>query len=507
MRQPNQCARRSRGCDSSNSTEPPCRTCSASGVECPGYGKAHQPVRLRWLAPGRVLSQKRKRGNIFLDVRKREAERKTGQPDARELIMPLAWWEKAAIRDALSPSRLKLTTDAGAVFEAVEYFNTCIHPDLAPVHELGTNPHIFPLLPVHLRYTGAYPDHFRLNLVCMVLHHRVSRLKGVADTGAIVEKFHRYRGVILRSLRADISLDKRRTSNVVLGSIVNLVLADNQHGAPSWRCHLEVAQKLIEMRGGLSVIGDSPSLVNLLRSVILVGVIGNTTCPASNQTATAWHVQNLDYILRLSEQGVTPFQMCPFPLFAEIIRVNHLRARAPSGDVEDLRQEAWGILDRINTFSPESWTRTQSSAKTDRLIAAQVNQAAVTIYCVRSLQSLSVLPTTNDDSLRLRCIEQAGRLHALLGEALRSVRLKRFMLWPLVMLGVEAAHDLGVRDFVNRELPELMRHTGTSAPMQAREVLGRMWTSGWTDWDACFDRPCVFVTQTMVDLSGIPPDG
>lgn len=52
-----ECRRRCLVCDF---TEPACRRCSAAGVECPGYGDA-KPMRLEWLAPGRVISRGRRR--------------------------------------------------------------------------------------------------------------------------------------------------------------------------------------------------------------------------------------------------------------------------------------------------------------------------------------------------------------------------------------------------------------------------------------------------------------
>lgn len=48
-----ECRRRCLVCDF---TEPACKRCIRSGVECPGYS-AQKPTRLRWLTPGKVASR------------------------------------------------------------------------------------------------------------------------------------------------------------------------------------------------------------------------------------------------------------------------------------------------------------------------------------------------------------------------------------------------------------------------------------------------------------------
>lgn len=84
-----ECLRRSLVCDS---TRPSCTRCTTSGTPCPGYD--HPPPRpLRWLAPGRVTSRRRKKKQLA---------------DAEvELV-------------AVIP-RFKMRTDACAVVQAVEY--------------------------------------------------------------------------------------------------------------------------------------------------------------------------------------------------------------------------------------------------------------------------------------------------------------------------------------------------------------------------------------------------
>lgn len=217
------------------------------------------------------------------------------------------------------------------------------------------------------------------------------------------------------------------------------------------------------------------------------------------------HLDELDFILKQFGGSISPFQMCPPTLFAEIIRINHLRMRAAQHDpmrAENLAQEAYRILDRIHGFSPEQWTESKPLSKEDWILLGNIYQAAVALYCISSLQNLSVLPLSS--SLRAQCATHGQILNSHLNKALSSPRVKRFMIWPLVVLGVEAVHGgLAMRTFVQDQLLEMNRHVGTYVPVTAKGVLERFWASCETGWDSCFDRPYAFTTQIAVDMSGI----
>lgn len=209
------------------------------------------------------------------------------------------------------------------------------------------------------------------------------------------------------------------------------------------------------------------------------------------------------FILENLGNGVFDFQMCPKPLFAEIIRINHLRVQAWKQSPTrpgPLAQEAYGVLNRINTFSSERWADSKPSSKEDWRIVGESYQAAVSLYCILSLQSLSVLPL--NPSLRASCASCGRLLQDLLNEALSSPRIKRSVLWPLVVLGVLAVNGgAGMRAFVREHLPEMSRHIGSYVPLMAKALLEKFWASGETSWDACFDKPYTVVTQIAVDLS------
>lgn len=238
-----------------------------------------------------------------------------------------------------------------------------------------------------------------------------------------------------------------------------------------------------------------------------IAVLGNTTSCASDLTMTNQHLQELEHIETQYREAIFAFQLCPSLLFAEIIRINRLRRRATQSrynDADGLLLEGLQILCRIRGFSPRSSAETKPSRKEDWELVGNIYQAAVGLFCILSLQSLSVLPLSV--TLRHECAVYGQILHARLAEAVSSPRIKRFMLWPLVVLGVEATNGgVAVRTFVVEKLPELSRYAGVNAPLTAKAVLERFWSSGKVRWDECFDRPYAFVMQIAVEQSRLPP--
>lgn len=233
--------------------------------------------------------------------------------------------------------------------------------------------------------------------------------------------------------------------------------------------------------------------------------MGNTSSPASDLFMTTSHLSELDFILQQYGSRTFAFLMCPPLLFAEIVKVNHLRMRAtdPNG-IEDLSKEAYGILSRVNGFSPEQWAESKPSSKEHWILLGNIYQTTVALYCISSLQSVSVLPLSS--LLGARRSTHGQLLHTLLNEALSSPSIKIFMLWPLVVLGVEAVNGgTAMRAFVKEQLAEMSRYIGTYVPLTAKGVLERFWVSGESRWDACFDRPYVFATQIAVDIQRILP--
>ena len=114
------------------------------------------------------------------------------------------------------------------------------------------------------------------------------------------------------------------------------------------------------------------------------------------------------------------------------------------------------------------------------------------VYTIMSFQSLTVLPN-NLEMNKTRCIH-GSRLLENLGKATKAPRVQRFLVWPLVVAGVEAAYrGETTRHWIGENLADLSRLLGSSSPLKARAVLRRYWRKGEPGWDECFDSPYVFI--------------
>ena len=60
----------------------------------------------------------------------------------------------------------------------------------------------------------------------MTLSHQINRTRNEPHSNALAEKFFRYRGLAIRSLSEDISVEYKRTADIVIAGIVTLLLAD-----------------------------------------------------------------------------------------------------------------------------------------------------------------------------------------------------------------------------------------------------------------------------------------
>lgn len=222
---------------------------------------------------------------------------------------------------------------------------------------------------------------------------------------------------------------------------------------------------------------------------------------------TGSHIGDVECLTEHYGHTVFPFQMCPPPLFGHVVQINHLRWRATNNEhiqTHDLSQQAYEILNAVEIFCPCQWAVSKHRSLENWTVIARAFQAAVAIYCISSLQSISVLP--DGGSLRARAAAHGQRLFLLLSDASVSPVVDRAMLWPLALLGMEAVHGSAtVRDFVKKKLSELSREFGTNVPLTTKLVLEKFWNSGQTRWEACFDKSYIFASQIAVDVGGVSP--
>lgn len=495
-----ECRRRCLVCDS---TKPSCKRCSTSGTTCPGYSRV-KPARIRWVEPGRVTSRARRRPKKSCHDAAHEEKKYVISTRNSSTSFPIS--------NAGIPS-FSLSVDPAIVpaFQVAEYFNSCIYQDLKPELELGHNPHIYELTARMVQEASSAPQFLQHGMYCIVLSHRLNRTRESLPGKALNEKFYLHRGLAIRSLSNHLNARYDGIDEVIMAGILMLLLTDIHHGALySWQCHLEVVQKIIGRRGGFNALAEFHRAEPLVLPIWFLTVMGHTTCPASNLAANGSDLDAVDFMLERNSIASFPVGMCPPPLFAEVVRINRLRSRAAmASGTEKMAAvlDAYETLDRIQAFSPVNWVESRSlTSRHDWVRVSKAYQASVALYCILALQSTSLLPET--PVMRSQCAAYEAHLQSLLVECLASPRTKRFMIWPLVVLGVEAVHDDGgaaARAFVAERLPELSRDLGTHVPLTAKSVLEVFWASGRKRWDDCFDRQYIFTTQIAPDTSRLFP--
>ncbi|KAL2827334.1 hypothetical protein BDW59DRAFT_171363 [Aspergillus cavernicola] len=456
-----ECLRRSLVCDFQ---VPGCKRCAASKTNCPGYGET-PPVRVKWLAPGQVNSRQYKGKNRQKIGKARcESTRSESTADTQILAVP----------------SFELQTEAHAQVQAFEYFNACIYPIQAQVLQLGTNRNVYKIPAAVFQRGLAAPDHIRLGLVYMMLSHRINQTAGHPDSKALAKTLYHYRGLMIHihSLNDDISVTQKRASNMVLTGILVLLLADTQQGiSQNWRYHIEGARRLIMLRGGIHQVAISYGALPMILSFIFLVVTADTSSPASNLLVQTLPIEELYSMLERYGGNGYAFQMCPTSLFVEIAKINYIRARASKSEMVeegDLRKDACEALRRIYDFSFEEWANINGHLKEAHNLFFSILQSAVALYCISSLQTLGGLPPGSTLLLSNGYMEREI-LYGLLGKAFNpasAFRITGYLLWPLIVLGVQAVDGgADMRTFVRKSLTDLSAYWGTHSPLAAKEVL------------------------------------
>lgn len=482
---------------------PGCERCAASGVDCPGYGET-PPMRVKWLVPGTVKLRQRK------DVSNRQKNSRAGSESTGSEKSPS---ESSGANSCLADDTRKvalphphLKTDYHALIDSVEYFNSCIYPQLANVLRLGTNANIYKLPLAMIQMGLTRPGHLQLGLVCLTLSHRMNQMGHDHDSKALRTTFFRYRGLMIRSLNDDINLPNKRNGGIVLAGILTLLLADAQEGiSHHWRYHIEGVRRLIISRGGMNRVVTTPGALPIVLSFVHLVVLSDTSSPGSDMLVERLDLEEVYLMVKCYGENGYGFQMCPSPLFAEIVKINHIRnqmSKLNGTDENDLHSDAREVLHRIYGFSPAAWIESNESLTDASKLIMDTYQSAVALYCMSSLQSAGALPP--NPFLKKNCDMERRILHGLIEQSLAG-RCHGYMLWPLLVLGVQAVNGgPSLRAFVREKMVSMSAACGTYAPLAAKRILENFWDSGKDKWDDCFDKPYMFTTVLSVNRGQLP---
>jgi hypothetical protein len=201
------------------------------------------------------------------------------------------------------------------------------------------------------------------------------------------------------------------------------------------------------------------------------------------------HIEEVEKLYKL----IFPYILCPQTLFVEIIRINRLRQDVTSSRIADPARhtlDAHGILARIEAFEPENWAQPSEHYDDWKLIGS-IYQSSVALYCIMSLQAYAPFDNSSEtDTMRTLHSE---RLFESLKDSVQLIQLKKFSMFPLCALGVEAGYRNrhSTRIWIERRLEDHARLIGSSSPLKARAVLRRYWQRKKSGWDECFDEPYV----------------
>lgn len=225
--------------------------------------------------------------------------------------------------------------------------------------------------------------------------------------------------------------------------------------------------------------------------------MANTTSPPGAQLTLTSQASLVEIISDYYGEGLFPVLLCPPTLFLEIVRVNALRAQAFHAEhPASLESTATELVQRVLEFVPQDWANAQGSKYGDGgadlwNLLGQVYQSAIALYAVASLQSVGVLARSpHFDSI---LSQHRDGLVSCLRRAVLAPEIKLWMMWPMVVAGIQAGPCADVRRFVKTELGEMGRTLGTPLPALARGALERFWARGGVGWDGCFDSTFAFV--------------
>ncbi|KAK0628375.1 fungal-specific transcription factor domain-containing protein [Bombardia bombarda] len=507
-----ECRRRRVVCDS---THPVCRKCSTAGIVCPGYTDKKP---LKWLAPGQVVSRAQKqrcRRPRVKRIKSRKSETEsndTSNPDDGVLV-------SAASTSPRLPA-VQLRHESVDIIDAATYYNDQIYPQHCS-NQLEPSPFVIvlpdlSLLPVALTHT----------LVSVAISHRLFKTTGVVAKDSSLSdpdmwsRLYHHRDIAIRSLNELIGSEKTRCSDVTISCVYSFLFAVLQQSmTPRWRQHVDGFVKMIMLRGGfVALLRSSPYMQLPVLGFWVVGVLANTTSPANDQIEVCLQPDTAQVLLRLYNKLHYPSMHCPTTLFADITAINNLRHQAtkrsravtvvsdpdsidefePDQDLLDLKSRAKTLLHQIERFSPDDWADTKNPLFPEIFcLIGRIFHSTVALYCILSLQSVSLLPSTTPEIEVIRA-RHARILFVAMEKGLAVPQVRSCMTWPMVVAGVEAARaGAGVRTFIVRELEAMGREQGRSSSLVAKGLLERFWAGdgrgGKGRWDECFDVPYALV--------------
>ncbi|KAL2266660.1 hypothetical protein VTJ83DRAFT_6012 [Remersonia thermophila] len=392
-----ECRRRRLVCDG---TKPICKRCRAAGIVCPGYAD-RKP--LTWLAPGRVVSRPRKKrqhrdaapSGVSAAAASNVTEQPRPQPQEQqraEGCPELGTANDGDSSETNSPGVAmvqEIRPEIYDLFEAVEYYNTRIYPELAET-ELAPNRFVAPVAVVE-----AVSSPVLHMLVSAVISHRIIQSAEHPTTDRAVKplwrRLYRHRDIAIRGARMILATEEGRKGFEAVSVVFTLLYTMLQQSyTPCWHIHANGFRSLLQFHGSLpDLVRKYPFIEPSLMALCIINIFANSTSPRNSQILLASPEETFCLIDEYYTETYFPSILCPPPLLVEVVWINHLRGLPPGPETACA---AALCLARIEAFDPLSWC-------TERAASANNPEGQDTELPRRNGQSSSNSSNAKEDAI------------------------------------------------------------------------------------------------------------
>ncbi|KAJ3493885.1 hypothetical protein NLG97_g4444 [Lecanicillium saksenae] len=300
-------------------------------------------------------------------------------------------------------------------------------------------------------------------------------------------------------------------------AILQLLLSDLKTGLNLWRAHLRGFHAYVEHRGGASKIMTLPKPEkSRLSPALSITMQTNTTCPADMQVKGSDNFSD-DDIRTLIAFDSAIVEPCPADFHLARVRITRLRVDLAWGKTSSSMagavRKVQEIFDALWRFNLDEWVAEEFRDKGEDLkeqaqLMGPIYAVAIRLYGILTLPELAITAwaSSSPDIVSAHPIipgcsiyetirrQHRDQLLRMLRQAWDEARLKKWLAWPLVVLGVALAHDTSRnRRFVEESLWAIWKIPYVStASIAALEKLRIFWLAGKTGWEECFDEPVPF---------------
>ncbi|WYZ43581.1 hypothetical protein EsH8_VII_000017 [Colletotrichum jinshuiense] len=429
---------------------------------------------------------------------------------------------------------------AATILDVIAYYNQKIAPDLT-VNEVWAS--MF-MLDVG-SWFGFHQSSQHLYICIVALHRAIQKNPDIMQhqwmhdrTGMNdsenVEMLHYHQACAARLLSEGISTATSTNPNhTLLSGVAMFLCLQVQQGAYTpWRSHLNGAHGLLNFWGERTCLGSHDSIYF---TIMTTNIFGSTTTPSHlfSEDTIAQHLFYLDIIDSLQFESIVSLVPVPNILLKAVIEINLFRAkrrltRYPSSlevKLKTARIDADELLSLLQQFPSKTWAEStihRQQAFTSKMSEdlnctgiqaslegwqhlAESFRMAIIIYLISSVTSGNKSRHASWKTYRAAAYcTLKGTIHWLCEQATNGGTLHKFILWPMVIAGIETVHigDREYATFIKTQLLGLSRDLGTLAMRDAALFLDGLWSkchdsgqgnSETIGWDATFTGAPLFV--------------